>query len=85
MFHRDDVLHRFCHVGGEHGAEIGTAGGEEGAVCGDFYRADVEGDVAESAVLSKFVDEMEKLSAVFVAIDLERLCHRSTSGKFELV
>ena len=73
-------MRRFCHVGGEHGAEIGTAGGEDGAVCGDFHRADLEGDVAESAVLSEFVDEMEKLGAVFVAIDLERLCHRTTSG-----
>ena len=72
-------MRRFCHVGGEHGAEIGTAGGEDGAVCRDFHRADLEDDVAESAVLLEFVDEMEKLGAVFVAIDLERPCHRTTS------
>ena len=49
-------------------------------MCRDFHRADLEGDVAESAVLSKFVDEMEKLGAVFVAIDLERPRHRITFG-----
>ena len=75
----------FCHVGGEHGTEIGTAGGEDGAVCGDIHRADLEGNVAESAVISEFVDEVEKLGAVFVAIDLERPCHRNTSGRFELL